>query len=113
MPERRLNGLQRELDSNFEKVEMRAHIQAKHERAEKRRRSGATSIEVPPSIRRGEMDDELYGIECRLHREAGLPPPVREFQKVKDVRRLGLVPFSRVVAQAVAMFQRTNARQQR
>uniref|UniRef100_A0A7S1QUQ7 Uncharacterized protein n=1 Tax=Neobodo designis TaxID=312471 RepID=A0A7S1QUQ7_NEODS len=108
LPERRLNGLQRELDSNFEKVELRAHLKGKQERAAERRRRGLDVPELPASVRRGEIDDELFGIECRLHREAGLPPPKREFAERQSVRRLGLVPFHRLVSQAVEMFKRTN-----
>ena len=121
LPERRLNGLQRELDSNLERVEMRAHLKAKKDRAVARARRGEKLEPIPDSVKRGLLTEELYGVECRLHREAGLPPPPRprELMAAEEegggggagkagARRIGLVPFERIMRQMVAMFHRTN-----
>lgn len=119
LQERRLNTLQRDLDSNLDRVELKAHQAAKVERAKQRRRKGIELPPIPESVLRGEMTEELFEIDCRLHREAGLYPPRRPPELLaaqraagkKDApagaRSVGLVPFHAFMEQVVRMYQRT------
>ena len=59
-----------ELTHNLSKVELRVHGHLKKRRMEKR------PIEpLPRHVILGKLDAELYDIDCRLHREVGLPIP--------------------------------------
>ncbi len=68
--ERRMKKCLDELTHNLSKVELRVHGHLKKRRMERR------PLEpLPRHVMDGKLDEELYEIECRLHREAGLPPP--------------------------------------
>ncbi|KEG12006.1 hypothetical protein DQ04_02081090 [Trypanosoma grayi] len=103
--ERRMKACQKDLSANLEKVEMRVFKAQKRER-ERQRRSGGIRCGIPKDVLQGKMNAELYSIECRLHREAGLPPPASfdGFQQ-HAVRRIGLVEFA-AVARAVLQLNR-------
>lgn len=114
--ERRLAASQRELDSNFDRVELKAHEAGKRQRAVERRRKGIVLPPVPADVKKGIMNEELYEIECRLCKEAGLPIPRRPYNlggagsggEGGDVKRIGLVNFMWIIEQAKAMYLRSN-----
>jgi hypothetical protein len=119
LPERRLSGLQRELDSNLDRVELKAHLKQKADREKDRKRRGIELVPIPVDVRKNIISAELFAVECRLHREAGLPAPRKPWNleprqegdgAAGGERRIGLVPFTRLLAQMVAMYQRTNGR---
>ncbi|KAF8304264.1 hypothetical protein TcYC6_0040630 [Trypanosoma cruzi] len=102
--ERRMKACLKDLSANLEKVEMRVFRQQKKER-DRRRKVAGINCGIPPDVRMGKMNPELYRIECRLHREAGLlPPPPPEGCAQESgsgvTRRIGFVDFN-TIAQAV------------
>ena len=134
--ERRLRGLQKDLDSNLEKVELRAYQAGKAVRQRARQRAGTAFEPIPLAVRRGELTPELYEVERRLFMEAGLvppdppvtlAPPLAELAKAAAAaaagaaptaaaagsaagrRLVGLVPFSALRAQIEAMYRRSAA----
>ncbi|ORC84344.1 uncharacterized protein TM35_000461630 [Trypanosoma theileri] len=109
--ERRMKACMRDLSANLERVEMRVYKQQKHQRQQQRRVAGLRPENfVPPDVLRGEMNAELHEIECRLHREAGLPPPPPLHLQMRGdrkhdtqrpgTRRIGFVEFG-AIAQTV------------
>ncbi|ESL09659.1 hypothetical protein TRSC58_02618 [Trypanosoma rangeli SC58] len=102
--ERRMKACLKDLSANLEKVEMRVFKQQKKER-DRRRRVAGVNCGVPRDVLMGKMSLELYDVECRLHREAGLPPPPppegwAQRSGSGAVRRIGFVEFN-VIAKAV------------
>lgn len=73
--ERRMKACINDLNSNLSKVEMRVFKGQKKERDAKRLAAGIAGP-VPRDVLAGRMNPELYEIECRLHKEAGLPRPL-------------------------------------
>eukprot|EP00388_Colpodella_angusta_P028678 GDKK01013694.1.p1 GENE.GDKK01013694.1~~GDKK01013694.1.p1 ORF type:complete len:146 (+),score=9.10 GDKK01013694.1:74-511(+) len=98
--ERKSAAQLRELQQNLEKVETRVHMFNQKKRTEKRKMTNTVKTPVPTSVIDGKMNPELYAVECRLHSEAGLPPP-RPYAgydpKKVAPRRLGFVNFSTIV----------------
>lgn len=104
--ERRIKASLKELTTNLEKVEMKAHLHNKERRKRKRETVGAAKEPIPPSVLRGEMNEELFQIECQLHAAAGLPPPVSLEQQLaasskaradRSARIIGFVTFKNIV----------------
>lgn len=95
-----------DLSSNLSKVETRVFLKQKENR-ERRRRAMGLAAPVPREVLAGRMSPSLYDVECRLHREIGLPAPTPYAEYQKDLQRLrgkaqrvGFVEF-RVVMNAV------------
>ncbi|KAH9586251.1 hypothetical protein LSM04_002732 [Trypanosoma melophagium] len=106
--ERRMKACMRDLSANLERVEMRVYRQQKQQR---QRAAGLRpDTPVPADVLRGKMNAELHAIECRLHREAGLPPPPplhpqlqgggQEGRRGTGTRRIGFLEFG-AITQAV------------
>lgn len=95
--ERRLKVLERDLQSNLDKVEDRAYNFQKTKRQSHRK----VTIDIPQYVRDGVLDADLFAIECRLHAEAGIPPPkpptnlAAGASQVKHM--VGFLPFEIVV----------------
>lgn len=99
--ERRINACLKDLNSNLEKVELKAFRAQKTMRDRRRTNSGQRLASIPDSVRRGVMTRELYEVECRLHAEAGIPPPpTTEFgprsENVGGQNRIGFVTFGEI-----------------
>lgn len=98
--ERKSAAQLRELQQNLEKVETRVHMFNQKKRSEKRKVTNTVKTPIPTSVVEGKMNPELYAIECRLHSEAGLPPP-RPYAgydpKKVSQRKIGFVNFSAIV----------------
>lgn len=117
--ERRLAASQRDLDYNLDRVELKAYEAGKRQRASERRKHGIVLTPIPVDVKKGVVDEELYGIECRLHREAGLGMPRRPYNLGGDsgngeggasaaaVKRIGFVSFSQIMQQVKAMYLRS------
>ncbi|RNE94903.1 uncharacterized protein Tco025E_10293 [Trypanosoma conorhini] len=110
--ERRMKACLNDLSANLEKVEMRVFRQQKKERERKRRAAGVSGG-VPRDVLMGKMNPELYEVECRLHREAGLPPPPppegwAQASRSSAVRRIGFVEFGVVAAEVLRRRQRVS-----
>lgn len=94
-----------ELTSNLSKVELRVHRHNKTRREEIREITGRSLEPIPEDVLNGYMNEELYNIECRLHREAGIPapPPWRGSRRPAaavneaGAKRVGLLLFSDIV----------------
>jgi hypothetical protein len=74
--ERRMAACLRELTTNFDKVELKAHRVQKQKRLQRKKRLGVTAPPLPEDVKAGRMTPELWRIEAALHRAAGLPAPV-------------------------------------
>lgn len=93
--ERRMKACLNDLTSNLSKVEMKVHRHLKQKREDRRTSRGQTVEAIPQDILDGFMNEELYEIECRLHREAGIPPPPKfRGQKGAAKKCVGLVHFA-------------------
>ncbi|KAG8342571.1 hypothetical protein ERJ75_000090700 [Trypanosoma vivax] len=105
--ERRMKACIRDLNANLEKVEMRVFRQQRRLRQQQDRVAGLRVV-LPKDVLQGIMNPELYSIECRLHREAGLPPPapyegyVPEGLNCSKQRRIGFVEFTTITKAARA-----------
>ncbi|KPA77733.1 hypothetical protein ABB37_07052 [Leptomonas pyrrhocoris] len=104
--ERRMKECINDLNSNLSKVEMRVFKKQKKERDTKRVALGLAQP-VPKNILMGRMNPELYAIECRLHKEAGLSKPLPYQGYKQDLVRshattqcVGFVGF-RTILQAI------------
>ncbi|EPY36600.1 hypothetical protein STCU_00500 [Strigomonas culicis] len=83
---------------------MRAYKKGKQVRETKKKQRGE-SFGVPSDVKAGKMNPELYEIECRLYREAGLPKPKpylgyerdRGAQK-RSMQRVGFVDFKDIIS---------------
>jgi hypothetical protein len=112
--ERRMAECLRGLKDNFDKVEYKLHTVQKKGRVQDRKRKKVVLDPIPPSVVRGEMNAELWEVECRLHAEAGLRPPLPLTQQMPkngvtssaSGHMIGLVPFSHIIAQARKMYLR-------
>lgn len=98
--ERKSAAQLRDFQANLEKVETRVHMHNQKKRDEKRKMTNSFKTPVPTSVLEGHMNPELYAIECRLHSDAGLPPP-RPYAgydpKKVAPRKIGLVSFGSIV----------------
>mmetsp|Transcript_43374 Transcript_43374/g.50184 ORF Transcript_43374/g.50184 Transcript_43374/m.50184 type:complete len:119 (+) Transcript_43374:57-413(+) len=101
LKERRMKACLNELTSNLSKVELRVHNHLKKHRETVREARGQTRPPVPKDIIDGVMNEELYLIECRLHQEAGLPPPP-PYAGRRAAKFVGMVPFVELQRSAVA-----------
>ncbi|KAK7197352.1 hypothetical protein NESM_000682500 [Novymonas esmeraldas] len=104
--ERRMKACINDLNANLSKVEMRVFREQKKERDTKRQELGIAGP-VPREVVNGQMNPELYAVECRLHAEAGLPKPLPYQGYKEDLARsratthcVGFVGF-RTLLQAV------------
>eukprot|EP00758_Cryptobia_borreli_P001387 Tbor_TRINITY_DN2198_c0_g1::TRINITY_DN2198_c0_g1_i1::g.5504::m.5504 len=93
--ERRMKECQTELSKNLDKVEMRVHVRKTKVKAERMRVRGTHVAPIPQDVLAGKMNPELYEIECRLHAEAGLPPPApyEGYEPIPNRRTIGFVSF--------------------
>ncbi|CUG87828.1 Hypothetical protein, putative [Bodo saltans] len=96
--ERRMKVCLSELTSNLSKVEMKVHRHLKQKREDRRTSRGQALEPIPQDIIDGWMNEELYEIECRLHREAGIPPPPKlRGMKGAAKKSVGMVLFSDIL----------------
>ena len=73
--ERRMKQCMNELTTNLDKVELTVHKHNRNKRFVKRTKRGQTLDPIPATVRQGIMTDDLFEIECQLHKQAGLPAP--------------------------------------
>lgn len=97
LTERRMKVCLSELTNNLAKVELKVHNHLKQTREAKRASRGEVRPPVPADVVAGIMNEELYEIECRLHREAGIAPPPPFAGKRSASKYVGMVPFSELV----------------
>lgn len=90
-----------DLTSNLSKVELKVHRHLKQRREDRRASRGQQVEPIPQDILDGWMNEELYEIECRLHREAGIPPP-QKYKGMRDTvntpkKMVGMVHFTEIL----------------
>ena len=103
-----------ELTSNLSKVELRVHRHNKTRREEIREATGKSLEPIPEDVLNGYMNEELYLIECRLHKEAGIPAPApwRGSRRpaaaayAAGAKRVGLLLFTDIVKAVRQYYQR-------
>jgi hypothetical protein len=88
-----------ELTTNLSKVEMKVHRHLKQKREDRRASRGQVLEPIPQDVVDGYMNEELYEIECRLHRDAGIPPPpkFRGGKGSATKKSVGMVLFSEIL----------------
>ena len=119
--ERRMKQCLNELTQNLEKVELTVHRHQKKKRIIKKIKAGKDVDPIPASIRRGTMTEELYQLECKLFKQAGIPTLPRRPKYLPEPgtatnstaaesndegrpsaasaeRRVGMIPFKTLVA---------------
>jgi hypothetical protein len=100
--ERRMKVCLNELTSNLSKVELKVHRHLKQRREDRRAARGQAVEPIPADVLAGRMNEELYEIECQLHRDAGIPPPskfkgLRSSSGGGGAKYVGMVLFANIL----------------
>ena len=92
LKERRINECLRDLESNYDKVELRKYRHDKAKRAANRKKAGKDHLipRMTREVQAGIMTEELFNVERILHSRAGLPEPVPLATQLEQTRDIEL-----------------------